>query len=157
MPYDGPIDIGDGEVILSAFAEANGLETKNTFRFPARNAPGPQVDPVKPGRIVSRTGRKLDSRAKTFEGLKKAADQSVTFEGVGIVVGQGSQMIAINVGDIQVDAAFIEALLVKVLEKFSPDDPISMTFRKAHFTSGHDLEDFANRLDIELQAGEVEQ
>ena len=66
-------------------------------------------------------------------------------------------MIAINVGEIAVDANFIEALLIKVLEKFTPDTPITMTFRKAHFSSGHDLKDFAGKLGIELQPGDVEQ
>ena len=66
-------------------------------------------------------------------------------------------MIGVNIGDIAVDAAFIEALLVKVLEKFTPDTLVTMTFRKAHFASGHDLKDFAGKLGIELQQGDVEQ
>ena len=86
-----------------------------------------------------------------------AAEKSATFEGLVLTVGQGNQMIAINVGEIAVDAAFIEALLVKVLEKFTPDTPETMTFRKAHFASGHDLKDFAGKLGIELQLGDVEQ
>jgi hypothetical protein len=32
-----------------------------------------------------------------------------------------------------------------------------MTFRKAHFSSGHDLKDFAGKLSIELQASDIEQ
>lgn len=32
-----------------------------------------------------------------------------------------------------------------------------MTFRKAHFSSGHDLKDFAEKLGIELKTGEIEQ
>jgi hypothetical protein len=56
-----------------------------------------------------------------------------------------------------VDAAFIEALLTKVLEKFTPETPITMTFRKAHFSSGHDLIDFCEQLGIQLQPGDVEQ
>ena len=110
-----------------------------------------QIEDVKPGRLVSRTGRKLDSRAKTFEGLKQAAEKSAAFEGIVLTVGQGSQMISVNVGDIPVDAAFIESLLTKVLEKFKPDTPVTMTFRKAQFASGHDLKDFASKLGIELQ------
>ena len=66
--YDGPISIGDGEVLLRAFAEEDGLEAKKEFRFPAKGKTGVQIDDVKPGRLVSRTGRKLDSRGKTFEG-----------------------------------------------------------------------------------------
>lgn len=72
-------------------------------------------------------------------------------------MGQGNQMIAVNVGEIAVDATFLEALLVKVLEKFTPDTPVTMTFRKAHFASGHDLKEFAGKLGIELQQGDVEQ
>jgi hypothetical protein len=72
-------------------------------------------------------------------------------------VGQGNQMIAINVGEIAVDGAYIEALLTKVLEKFTPDAPVTMTFRKAQFASGHDLKDFASKLGIELQPSDVEQ
>jgi hypothetical protein len=66
--YEGPIPLGDGDVLLLAFAEAEGLENKADFRFPAKGKKGVQVDDVKPGRLVSATGRKLDSRSKTFEG-----------------------------------------------------------------------------------------
>ncbi len=156
-PYEKPISIGNDDVLLRVFGEAEGLESKTEFRFQAKGKKGLQIDDVKPGRLVSRTGRKLDSRAKTFEGLKQAADKSATFEGIVLMVGQGNQMIGINVGDIAVDAAFIQDLLAKVLEKFAPDTPITMTFRRAHFASGHDLKDFAEKLSIELAAGDVEQ
>jgi hypothetical protein len=73
--YEKPISIGNDEVLLRAFAEADRLETKAEFRFPAKGKKGVQIDPVKPGRLISRTGRKLDSRTKTFEGLKQAAEK----------------------------------------------------------------------------------
>jgi hypothetical protein len=154
---DGPIAIGDGEVVLRAFAEAEQLETKAEFRYQAMGKKGVPIDEVKPARLVSRAGRKLDSRAKTFEGLKQASEKSVNFEGIGLTVGQGNQMIAVNVGEIQVDAPFIQALLSKVLEKFTAETPVTMTFRKAHFSSGYDLKDFACGLGIELHEGDVEQ
>ena len=91
--YDGPIAIGDGEVLLRAFAEAEKIETKAEFRFQAKGKKGVQIDEVKPGRLVSRTGRKLDSRSKTFEGLKQAAEKSVSLEGIVLTVGQGNRMI----------------------------------------------------------------
>ena len=52
---------------------------------------------------------------------------------------------------------FIEALLVKVLEKFTPDTPVTMIFCKAHCASGHDLKDFAGKLGFELRQGDIEQ
>jgi hypothetical protein len=143
--------------MLRAFAEAENIEAKAEFRFQAKGKKGVQIDEVAPGRLVSRTGRKLDSRIKTFEGLKQAREKSVTFEGIVLTVGQGNRMIAVNVGEIQVDGPFVEALLTKVLEKFTPDTPVTMTFRKAHFASGHDLKDFAGKLGIVLQTEDVEQ
>jgi hypothetical protein len=157
MTYLGPISIGDGDVLIRAFAEAEKIETKAEFRFPAKGRKELQIDDVKPGRLVSKTGRKLDSRARTFLGLQQGKEKSVTFEWILWNVGLGSQMIAVNIGEIAVEAAFIEALLVKVLEKFDPDTPVTMTFRKAHFASGHDLKDFARKLEIDLIASEVEQ
>lgn len=155
--YEGPVAVGDGEVMLRAFAAADGLETKAEFRFPAKGKKGVQIDDLKPARLVSGTGRKLDSRGKTFEGLKQAEEKSATFERVVLTVGQGNQVIAISVGEIAVDASFLTALLVKVLDKFAPETPVTMTFRKAQFASGHDLKDFAGKLGIELQVGDVEQ
>ncbi len=155
--YDGPIAIGDGEVLLRAFAEAEKIETKAEFRFQAKGKKGVQIDEVKPCCLVSRSGRKLDSRSKTFEGLKQAAEKSVSLEGIVLTVGQGNRMIAVNVGEILVDAEFVDSLLTKVLEKFTPDTPVTLSFRKAHFYSGYDLKDFAAKLGIELHAGDIEQ
>jgi hypothetical protein len=142
---------------VRVFGEANGLEAKAEFRYPAKGKKGVQVDPVKPARLISRTGRKLDSRSKTFEGLKQAADKSATFENVTVNVGNGTQVATFFVGEIPVNAAFIEAILKTTLEKFAPDTPVTMTFRKAHFNSGHDLKDFAEKLGLELNPGDVEQ
>lgn len=155
--YAGPISIGDSEILLRAFAEADGLETKSDFRFPPKGDKGVQIDDLKPARLVSRTGRKLDSRSKTFEGLQQAAAKSATFEGVLVTAGHGNQMIAIHVGEVLVDAPFIESLLTKILEKFTSETALTMSFRKAQFSSGHDLKDFAGKLGIELNPGDVEQ
>jgi hypothetical protein len=155
--YEKPVEIGDSDVLLWVLAEADGLEAKKEFRFPARGKKGVRIDDVKPCRLVSRIGRKLDSRPKTFEGLKQATEKSVAFENVTLTVGQGAQAVQVMVGEIQVNAAFIEAILKTVLEKFEPTTPVTMTFRKAHFVSGHDLKDFAEKLGIGLQQGDVEQ
>jgi len=155
--FEKPIEIGDGEILLRAFAESSGLETKEEFKFQAKGKKGLQIDSVKPARIVSRSRQRLDSRAKTYDGLKIAGEKSAKFEGVTLSVGQGNQVIGVTVGEIEVDAVFIEAILKTVLEKFEPTTPITMTFRKASFASGHDLQEFADKLGLELQASEVEQ
>jgi hypothetical protein len=50
--------------------------------------------------------------------------------------------------------------LFLVIFKLGPgatETPVTMTFRKAHFSSGHDLKDFAVKLGIDLRDGDVEQ
>lgn len=155
--YSGPIPIGDSEILLRAFASADGLEAKKDFNFQARGKKGLQIDDVKPARLVSKTGRKLDSRAATFSGLKQAGDKKAEFENVAITIGNGTKIASIAVGELRVDATFVTALLEKVLEKFAPDTPITMSFRKAHFASGHDLKDFAQKLELKLEQGDVDQ
>jgi len=157
IPYEGPIAIGDGEVLLRAFATADGLETKEDFRFPARGSKGIQMDETKSARLVSRTGHKLDSRASTFEALRQASNTGVHFEFVTLDVGQGAQTARIMVGELRVDGAYLTKLLEKVLEKFPPDTPVTMSFRKAHFASGHDLKQFCDKLGIEIAQENIEQ
>ncbi|MGH8545559.1 MAG: FN3 associated domain-containing protein, partial [Gammaproteobacteria bacterium] len=157
IPYEAAIEIGEDEILLRAFATADGLETKIDFRFPARGKKGIQIDETKPATLVSRSGYKLDSRPSTFEGLKQARDKGVAFENVALTMGQGAQVASITVGEVKVDAAFLTYLLDKVLEKFSPDTPVTLTFRKAHFSLGHDLKDFCEKLGLELRQENIEQ
>jgi len=157
IPYEKPIEIGNGDVILRAFAEASGLETKEDFKFQAKGKKGLQIDDVKRARIASRSRQRLDSRGKTYDSLKLATEKGIKFEGVTLSVGQGNQVIGVTVGDIEVDAQFVETILRTILSKFEPTTPITMTFRKASFASGHDLREFAEKLGLELQPNEIEQ
>ena len=64
-------------------------------------------------------------------------------------------MIAINVGEIAVEAGFMEALLTKVLEKFAPDTPVTMTFRKAALRVRTRPERFRRQARHRTRAGDV--
>ena len=155
--YEGPFALGDGEVLVRAIVSESGLEAKADFRFPAKGDTGIKIDDVKPGRLNHRTPRKLDSRAKTYEALKQATERSAEFESVTLSIGQGTQAVQVMIGEIRIDATFIQSILKTVEEKFSPDTPVTMMFRKAHFASGHDLKDFAEKLGIELIQSDIEQ
>ncbi|AVX31525.1 putative ATPase, AAA+ superfamily [Carboxydocella thermautotrophica] len=151
--YTGPFEIGDGDTLVRAFAECDGLEAKSEFRFPARGQKGVLVDDVKPAQIVNL--KKLDSRNKTFSGLKEAKEKGICFENVTLTVGQGARAVQVMVGEIKVTADYIESILTTVLNQFDSATPVTMSFRKAHFASGHDLKRFAEALGIEIQQGEV--
>ena len=159
--YTDAIKIGDSEVRLLVFAEAEGLETRADFTFQAKGKKGVQIDDTKQAKVTAAKGQKrLDSRQKTFAGLQAAREMSVQFEGVMLTIGDSVQNITITVSpDVPVDGQYIEALLNSALniKNFPPDAPVTMTFKKANFKSGHDLRQFTDDLGIELQNGEVQQ
>ena len=155
--YDAPLAIGDDEALVRVFAAVDGIEVKKDFRYPGKGRKGLRIDDVKPARLLHRSGRKLDSRAKTYAGLKQADEKSVEFENVALTIGQGAQAVQVMIGEVRVNASFIESLLKAVESKFPPDAPVTLTFRKAHFASGHDLKDFAEKLGLELAQSEIEQ
>ena len=93
----------------------------------------------------------------TFEGLKQADDKTVQFENVRLTIGQGAQTASITIGQLRVDAPFLAQLLKDVGDKFPPDAPITMAFQKAHFASGHDLEQFCQKVGLKVTQGSVEQ
>ena len=155
--YEGPFAIGDGDVLVRAFAAADGLEAKAEFRFPARGKKGPQIDELKPACLVNtRGGKKLDSRSKTFSGLSTAREKGVTFENVAVTVGEGSQAAQALIL-FEAPAEYIEAVLTALLTRFEPTAAVTMTFKRARFASGFDLLRFAEALGLDIQPGEVEQ
>ncbi|MDA8346579.1 MAG: DUF499 domain-containing protein [Thermaerobacter sp.] len=157
-PYTGPIPIGNGNVMLAVFAEADGIEKHDTFKFPSADRKGPIIDSDRPAKLVSsRSSYRLDSRMRTYQGLQLAKDRSVIFQGVVLTVGQGAKVISVTVGEIPVEAVFIEDILDKVVAKFPPDVVVTMQFDKASFDLGHDLKTFADGLGIDLSTEGVEQ
>lgn len=155
--YEGSFAIGDGDVLVRAFASADGLEAKAEFSFPARGKKGPQIDELKPACLANaRGGKKLDSRTKAFSALGTAREKGISFEGVTLVVGEGGQAAQAMIL-FEAPADYIEAVLTALLARFEPAAPVTMTFKRARFASGFDLLRFAESLGLEVGPGEVEQ
>lgn len=155
--YTGPVDIGEAAARIWVFAEADGIEARDDFSFAAKGKTGVEINETKPGKLTGVKQKRLDSRQKTFSGIQAAKDKSVEFEGVTLTIGEGARSVTVTVGELQVDGAYVEALLTAALTKFAADTAVTMTFKKAHFKSGHDLKAFAEALGIDLQQGEVSQ
>lgn len=155
--YNGPVEIGDQSVTMLVFAEAGGIEVKQPFAFSAKGEKGFVIDDVKPAQLHSRLPKKIDSTSKTFSALNMAKEKGIIFEGVHITIGHGNKVGGIMIGEIPVEGEYLEVMLTKLQEKFSPDVPITMTFKEAKFNSGHDLKAFIRNIGIEVSEGEVEQ
>ncbi len=73
------------------------------------------------------------------------------------MVGSGTKVASITLGEVRVDAEYLDKVLESVMAKFDAQTPVTMGFRKAFFNSGHDLKQFVEALGIEVGKTEVEQ
>jgi hypothetical protein len=153
--YTQPITLGDSTQSVYVFAECDGIEEKRTFQFAARGETELEIIKDKPAQMSSPTPKRLDSSAKTYEGLKLARDRGITFEQVTLQIGSSPKVIHLSLGEMQITAAFLEKELANLQTLLPPDAPVIMSFKKAHTPTGFDLEQFAKNLGIELKTGEV--
>jgi hypothetical protein len=155
MEYTEPIDIGDDEATVYVFAECEGIEEKRNFSFPAVGSKEIPIVREKPAQLYSTTPKRLDNSAKTYEGLKIAKDKNITFEQVILTIGSAPKMIHLSLGEMELNADFIEAELLHLQTLLPPDVPVLMSFRKIYTPTGHDLEQFTKAMGIEIENGEV--
>ncbi|MSP27870.1 MAG: DUF499 domain-containing protein [Methylococcales bacterium] len=153
--YTQPIDIGDNATTVYIFAECDGIEEKRQFSFPPSGSKEILIIREKPATLSSSAPKRLDSSAKTYEGLKIAKEKNISFEQVMLTIGSAPRVIHLTLGEMKTDAEFIEKELAHLQSLLSGDSPVVMTFKKAHAPTGYDLEQFSKSLGIELQIGEV--
>lgn len=153
--YTQPIDIGDNAATVYVFAECEGIEEKRNFSFPPSGSKEILISREKPATLSSSAPKRLDSSAKTYEGLKIAKEKNISFEQVTLMIGSAPRVIHLTLGEMKIDAEFIEKELAHLQSLLSIDAPVIMAFKKAHTPTGYDLEQFAKSLGIEIQIGEV--
>lgn len=155
--YKGPIDLGYGETTLYVFAECDGLEAKRQFTF---SESGSTVVPIireTPAVFIPLSPKRLDNSAKTYQGLSLAKEKQIEFEQVILTIGSAPKVVHLSLGELRINAEFIEKELAHLQTLLSPDAPVVMTFKKAYTQTGFDLEQFTQAMGIEIIAGEVEQ
>ena len=155
--YNEPIQLSDQETTVYVFAECDGLEEKRNFTFAESGSKEIPIVKDKPAILVSPSPKRMDSSTKTYEGLKIAQEKGIEFEQVSLMVGSAPKVIHLSLGEMKISAQFVETALAHLQSILSPEAPVVMTFKKAYTKTGHDLEQFAKQLGIEIGTGEVEQ
>ena len=153
--YEKAISLKDDAVYVYVFAECDGIEEKRTFQFSAKGRQEIEIKKDKPAQIFSPTPKRLDSSAKTYEGLKLAKEKGITFEQVTLQIGSSPKVIHLSLGEMRIQAEFLEKELANLQALLTPDAPVILSFKKAYTPTGFDLELFAKALGIELKIGEV--
>lgn len=81
-----PIQLADQEATIYVFAECDGLEEKRNFTFAAAGSKEIPIIKDKPATLVSPSPKRMDSSAKTYEGLKIAKEKGIEFEQISLMV-----------------------------------------------------------------------
>ena len=89
--------------------------------------------------------------------MRIAKDKNIEFEQVNLILGSAPKVIHLTLGELKINAEFIEKTLAQLQVLLDPNAPVVMSFKKAYTPTGYDLEQFTQKLGIELGAGEVEQ
>ena len=153
--YTKPFVIDNSEVSINVFAESEGIEAKRVFKYAAKGKKEVNIVKDKPAQLYSPTPKRLDSSAKTYEGIKIAKENDITFEQVTLQIGSSPKVVHLSLGELRINAEFIENELAHLQTILTPQAPVIMSFKKIFTTTGHDLEQFANALGIELKNDEI--
>lgn len=155
IDYSGAIEIGNLAATVYVFAECDGIEAKRNFSFAESGSKEILIIKEKPAQLYSPSPKRLDNSAKTYEGLKLAKEKNITFEQVTLMIGSAPKVIHLSLGEMKIDADFIEKGLSHLQTLLSPEAPVVMQFKKVYTSTGHDLEQFTKSLGIEIVNGEV--
>ena len=156
--YAEPVVIGDDAVSVLVFAEAEGLEARESFKFPAVGNTGPVIDDAAPATFNAASGgKRISSRQDAYNVARFVKERAVRLEKVMVTIGQASKTASVTVGEVEVGGQYLEDMLSKLAELFEISAPLVLTVGRAHFATGHDLKEFAKLAQIVLLPTEVSQ
>ncbi len=153
--YSKPISIGKDAAAIQVYAECDALEAKRSFNFAASDSDEVVLVKEDPAQLFGSTPKKLDSSAKAHEGIRLAKEKGITFQNVTLILGTAPKVVQLVLGDIKVDAEFIENTLTHLHSLLEADAPLVMSFKRLNAPTGHDLEQFAKGVGIELVNEEI--
>ena len=156
--YDGPLEMtGDEEMTVYAYAESNGVETQRNFKIPKPHHGDFTLDKTKPAKLIKKVVR--EGNGDSYAVINTAKAMQAKMCGITVEIGEGSKNVVTRFGsDSVLTADHLEQFISTARQAIGDETAeVRLSLRDVQFQSGHDLEEFLKKLDIEPQAGEVEQ
>ncbi|MGI4879268.1 MAG: anti-phage-associated DUF499 domain-containing protein [Janthinobacterium lividum] len=156
--YDGPIKLdGKDNVVIYAYAEAEGISTAKEFKIPSRVGDGPKIDGTRPGR--ARKTVQLATTDKVFAAIAKGKEVRVRFRSVIVTVGSGAKNVSTSFGaEVEVTADAIERLAKLARTELGDENAdVSISWKSVDVERAADLDGFMAAVGETLEAGEIEQ
>ena len=147
----------DEEMTIYAYAESNGVETQRNFKIPKPHHGDFTLDKTKPAKLIKKVVR--EGNGDSYAVINTAKAMQAKMCGITVEIGEGSKNVVTRFGsDSVLTADHLEQFISTAREAIGDETAeVRLSLRDVQFQSGHDLEEFLKKLDIEPQAGEVEQ
>ena len=156
--YDGPIELtSDEETTIYVYAESNGVETQRNFKIPKPHHGGFTLDKTKPAKLIKKVVR--EGNGDSYAVINTAKAMQAKMCGIILEIGEGSKNVVTRFGSDSVLTADHLEQFISIARQAIGNETAEVRFslRDVQFQSGHDLEEFLKKLDLEPQAGEIEQ
>ena len=167
--YEGPLEVGAGEVRIEAFAEHEGLETRESFTLPAERKGGAVSDPMAvlspdaPARLDAAGGYKSPG-VSAAKALDVAEECGVTFREAQLLFGSGEQSVQLKLGRLEIPAGRLKGLAAAILapgdggKTLLPDSAgMELRFKTCLAPAARELERFLKNAAIAYQPEELRQ
>lgn len=154
-----PIEINDSDVIMRVYAFYEDFDATETFRFPPKTKDGIIIDYNSPATLTTfNKAFTMSSREITYRCLELAKEMNVSFEELTLNYGNSPKTITLIFGQLPIKANALEKILnefemiySETDKNYNPASNLSLSFKKAHFSSGMDLKTFCEKLNINLK------
>lgn len=164
--YDGPFVIGDERQMLSVYACSGEAEATETFTIPERDPGGggddgerPVLDRTRPASLKNAGFVQVDGTHDVFQLIQTFKGRDVAFYGARLLVGEGEHGVQLNFNRRKLTPSLLEHTITGLREALGePDAYLELKVREgADFSTGHDLEQFADIAGLELTHENVTQ
>jgi hypothetical protein len=155
--YNGPFEIGQGEVSIYCYAEDQRITTRRTFTIaPAGNA-GVRLDATRPARLRKKI--EAQDTADSFKLIARAREAKLRLGSARVQVGDGDKNATVRFGS---SIALTSEVLKTVIDSLrsalgNETAEVRLAVGTVEFQSGHDLDEFVKERGLQLTPNEVEQ
>ena len=161
--YEGPFQISDDRQHVLVFVQSGEAEGTAEFTVPARSRGGPEgkdgedpgrpeLDRHRPARLQNAGPVQIDGPGAVFKLIQTFKDRGARFYGARLLIGEGEEAVQVSFNRRPLTAALLEHTVQSLREGLGEDDAhLELKVRDgAHFSTGHDLEQFAELAGLEL-------
>lgn len=158
--YDGPFAISDDKQLLSVFVAAGEAEATQAFTIPARTSSGdngqgtdrPAIDRTRPAQLRPPNPVQLDGAGTVFQLIQTFRGHELTLYGARLLVGEGERAVQVSFNQRELTPEVLERMVEALRDALGEADArLELKIRGgARFASGHDLEQFARLVGLEL-------